>query len=65
MKLILPARATFWRFIFGSSALLLLLSLFQIVERADTLGVDLSASRSWMGLIAGLSRYRVPHVGSK
>ncbi|HSL43250.1 MAG TPA: hypothetical protein VK897_07455 [Anaerolineales bacterium] len=55
MNLTLPSRPAFWRFIFGSSALLLFLSLYQMVQRVDALGVDLSASRSWMGLVAGLS----------
>lgn len=55
MKLILPARATFWRFIFVVSAVLFFLTAFQARERAGALGVDLSASRSWLGLIAGLS----------
>lgn len=36
-------------------ALLLFLSVYQVIGRAGVLGVDLSASRPWMGLIAGLS----------
>jgi hypothetical protein len=54
MKLILPSRVAFWRFIFAATAGLFFLSISQLLGKASTLGVDLSASRSWMGLIAGL-----------
>jgi hypothetical protein len=54
MNIIQPARLTFWRFIFAFSATLPFLSIYQLLGRADTLGVDFSASRSWVGLIAGL-----------
>lgn len=55
MNIIQPARLTFWRFIFAVSGALPFLSIYQLLGRADTLGVDFSVSRSWMGLIAGLS----------
>jgi hypothetical protein len=54
MNILQPTRLTFWRFIFAGSAALLLLSIYQLLERARVLGVDLSASTSWMALIAGL-----------
>jgi hypothetical protein len=55
MNIVQPSRLTFWRFIFGSSAVLVFLSVAQIVERARGLGVDLSASRAWAGLVAAFS----------
>jgi hypothetical protein len=55
MNIIQPARLTFWRFIFAVSAALPFLSIYQLLGRANALGVDFSASRPWMGLIAGLS----------
>src|SRR6266496_2871912 len=55
MNLIQPSRLTFWRSVFALSAALPLLSISQLLGRAKSLGVDLSASKSWMGLIAGLS----------
>jgi len=54
MKIIQPSRITFWRFVFAVTALLPLLSIWQVLDYAPGLGVDLSASRSWMGLIIGL-----------
>jgi hypothetical protein len=54
MNIIQPARLTFWRFIFAVNAALPLFSIYQLLGRAMTLGVDFSASRSWTGLIAGL-----------
>lgn len=53
MNIIQPSRLTFWRFIFGVTAALPLLSIYQLLQRANELGVDLSASTRWMGLIAG------------
>src|SRR5689334_8329191 len=55
MNLIQPSRLTFWRSVFVLSAALPFLSISQLLGRARSLGVDLSASRSWMGLIAALS----------
>src|ERR1051326_6493965 len=55
MNLIQPSRLTFWRSVFALSAALPLLSISQLLERARSLGVDLAASRSWIGLIAALS----------
>jgi len=53
MNIIQPARLTFWRFVFIVSAAIPFLSIYQLLGRAKTLGVDFSASTSWMGLIAG------------
>ena len=55
MNIIQPSRLAFWRFIFAVSAALPFLSIFQLLRRAHALGVDFSASKSWMGLITGLS----------
>ena len=55
MKIIQPARLTFWRFIFAVTAALPFLSIYQLLGRAKLVGVDFSASPSWMGLITGLS----------
>ncbi len=54
MNIIQPARLTFWRFIFLVGAAIPFFSIYQLVGRARILGVDLSVSRSWMALIAGL-----------
>ena len=53
MNIIQPSRLTFWRFIFGVTAALPFLSIYQLVGRAQALGVDFSRSTAWMGLIAG------------
>src|SRR5689334_22721949 len=55
MNIISPSRLTFWRFVFGLSAVLSFLSADQVLGNANTLGVDLSASKPWAGLIALLS----------
>lgn len=55
MNIIQPARLTFWRFIFVATAALLFLSVNQLLGKANAVGVDLSASTSWRGLLAGLS----------
>src|SRR5688572_33260541 len=55
MKLIPPARLTFWRSVFALTGVLPLLAVYQILGSARKLGVDLSASRSWQGLVAGLA----------
>src|ERR1041385_3882136 len=55
MNLIQPSRLAFWRSVFALSAALPFLSAFQLFGRARSLGVDLSASRSWIALIAALS----------
>ncbi len=55
MNIIQPLRLTFWRSVFALSAALSFLSVTQILGSANQLGVDLSASKSWMGLVALLS----------
>ncbi len=55
MNIIQPSRLTFWRSIFVFSAALSFLSVAQILGSANQLGVDLSASKSWMGLVVLLS----------
>jgi hypothetical protein len=57
MKIIQPSQPTFWRFIFVVTAVLFFLAVDQLLERAESLGVDLSASRAWMGLILGLGLF--------
>ena len=52
MNIIQPSRLTFWRFIFAVTAVLAFLSIYQILRSVEKLGVDLSASTSWQGLIA-------------
>jgi hypothetical protein len=52
MTIIQPSRLTFWRFIFGLTAALVFLSVYQVLGSAHKLGVDLSASKPWMGLVA-------------
>ena len=51
MKIILPSRLTFWRSIFALTGLLAFLSIVQILESAARLGVDLSVSTAWRGLL--------------
>jgi hypothetical protein len=53
MKITQPTRLEFWRFVFVATAALTSLSIYQLLGKARNLGVDLSASKSWMGLIAG------------
>ncbi|HLO28807.1 MAG TPA: hypothetical protein VK249_06715 [Anaerolineales bacterium] len=55
MNIIQPSRLTFWRFIFALSAALPLFSIYQLFGNLRILGVELSASRSWAALIAGLA----------
>jgi hypothetical protein len=55
MKILYPSRLTFWRFIFTVTGLLSFLAIFQIVRSAPGLGVDLSASTSWKGLVMVLA----------
>ena len=55
MTITQPARLTFWRFVFGLTAALSLLSVYQVLGNANRLGVDLSASKPWMGLVTLLS----------
>lgn len=54
MIILQPSRTTFWRTVFAVTSLLPLLSIWQTLDYAPGIGVDLSASRSWMGLIIGL-----------
>jgi len=49
-----PSRLTFWRLIFALTALLPFLAIRQLLDLLPKFGVDLSASRSWMGLILAL-----------
>jgi hypothetical protein len=51
MKIIQPSRLTFWRSVFALTAALSFLSISQILGSANQLGVDFSASKSWMGLV--------------
>ncbi len=55
MKIIQPSRLTFWRSVFALTSALSFLSISQILRSVNDLGVDLSASRSWMGLIVFLT----------
>src|SRR5687767_10164948 len=55
MKLIPPSRLTFWRSVFALTGLLPFLAIYQILGNARKLGVDLSVSRPWQGLIAALA----------
>jgi hypothetical protein len=55
MKLIPPSRLTFWRSGFALTWLLPFLAIYQIVGSVEKLGVDLSVSRPWQGLVAGLA----------
>jgi len=55
MKIIQPARSTFWRFILGISAVLPFLSIWQVITIGVDLGVDIPTRPSWMGLLVGLS----------
>ena len=54
MKIILPSRLTFWRSIFALTGILPFLAIAQIFSSAPQLGVNLSLSTAWRGLIAGL-----------
>ena len=51
MKIILPSPLTFWRSLFALTGLLAFLSVIQILGGAENLGVDLSVSAPWQGLI--------------
>jgi hypothetical protein len=53
MNITQPSRLTFWQFVFGVTAALPFLSIYQLLGRAKELGVDFSRSTAWMGLIAG------------
>ena len=55
MKIIQPSHQAFWRSVFAFNALLFFLATSQVLGSAAKLGVDLSASTSWKGLIAILS----------
>lgn len=55
MNIIQPSRLTFWRSVFVLTAALPFLSITQILGSANKLGVDFSASKPWMGLVALLS----------
>ena len=54
MKFIPPSCLTFWRSVFALTGLLPFLVVYQVLGSAEKLGVDLSVSRPWQGLIAGL-----------
>ena len=54
MNIVQPSRPAFWRLIFIISAILVFLSVRDVLERATALGVDFSSSRSWTGLVAAL-----------
>jgi hypothetical protein len=55
MKITQPSRLTFWRSVFIFTGLLTFLAISQILGSATKLGVDLSASESWRGLIVILA----------
>ena len=55
MKFIPPSRLTFWRSVFALTGVLDFLAVYQILGSAGKLGVDLSVSRAWQGLVAGLA----------
>lgn len=52
MSIIQPSRLTFWRFLLVLTTLVAFLAISQILGRVPELGVDLSVSTSWQGLIA-------------
>jgi hypothetical protein len=54
MMIVHPSRLVFWRSLFALSAVTALLAMLQVLRSADALGVDLSRSRAWQGLVAGL-----------
>ncbi|RPJ27465.1 MAG: hypothetical protein EHM33_07965 [Chloroflexi bacterium] len=54
MNILQPTRLTFWRSTFAVSTVAPFLAIRQLLGRANELGVDLSASRPWMGLMVGL-----------
>jgi hypothetical protein len=54
MKITLPSCETFWRALFLVSATLPFLSIWGSIRLASTLEVVIPASKSWMGLLAGL-----------
>jgi len=54
MTITQPSQLTFWRLIFAASAFLPFLSILQLLDMASELGVDISASSSWMRAILGL-----------
>lgn len=51
MKILLPSRLTFWRCLFALTGLLAFLSVMQILEGAENMGVNLAISAAWQGLI--------------
>ena len=55
-----PSRLTFWRLGFALTILLPFLSILQLIALAPSLGVDISASRSWMNLLIGLGLIGIP-----
>ena len=55
MSITQPSRLTFWRLVFGLTALVPFLSILQLIVLAPGFGVDISASRSWMNLLVGLA----------
>ncbi|HAV78970.1 MAG TPA: hypothetical protein DCX53_16595, partial [Anaerolineae bacterium] len=54
MNIIQPSRISFWRFFLFIISLLPFLSIWQSINLARTLEIDIPARTSWMGLIAGL-----------
>jgi hypothetical protein len=55
MKFIPPSRITFWRSVFALSGVLPFLAIQQILRSAGKMGVELSVSRPWQGLVAALA----------
>jgi hypothetical protein len=54
MKFLPPSRLTFWRSVFTLTGLLPFLAMGQILSTVEKMGVDLTVSRPWQGLVAGL-----------
>src|SRR5919197_1920475 len=55
MTIIPPFRLAFWRFVCAFSAALSFFSIDQVLGSAHQLGVDLSLSKPWLGLVALLT----------
>src|SRR5215217_1940514 len=54
MKIIPFSPLTFWRFLLTLTGLLSFLAAFEILESVAGMGIDLTASRSWAGLLVAL-----------
>jgi len=54
MKITQPSRDTFWRAVFLTNAALPFLSIWQSIDLAQALEIDIRTRISWIGLLAGL-----------